>query len=94
MVTMNTEKVAKIIGVSKSTILRWISTGLIKDVKRDNRGWRVWSEQNVQQLTEFKESYWGLVNSNAETLGRGWRSNLARSMSTFRPDKYTRRKET
>lgn len=91
---MNTEKVAKIIGVSKSTVLRWISTGLIKDVKRDNRGWRVWSEQDIQLLAEFKQSYWGLINPTAETLCRGWRSNLAQSMSEFRPDKYMRRKET
>ena len=38
---------AKRIGIAKNTLLRWISLGLIEEVDRDWRGWRVWSEEDI-----------------------------------------------
>ena len=52
-----TAEAADRIGVSKSTLLRWIVEGSIADVARDWRGWRVWSEQDVNRAKAFKRTY-------------------------------------
>jgi DNA-binding transcriptional MerR regulator len=37
--------------ISRSTLLRWIESGLIKDAAlRDRRGWRLFSEEDVQAM--------------------------------------------
>ena len=48
---------AELIGVSKNTLLRWINEEFIPDVQRDWRGWRIWSEDDIQRAKAFKESY-------------------------------------
>lgn len=45
------------IGVCKNTLLRWISEGLIADVHRDWRGWRVWSPDDIRKARAFRDSY-------------------------------------
>ena len=87
---MNTENVAKVIGVSKSTLLRWISTGLIDDVKRDERGWRYWTNEDVQRVIRFKETYWGLGRSTRENDAPRWRYDYASSLSRFSSERYMR----
>lgn len=54
-----TSQAAKRIGVSKSTLLRWIVEGSIADVARDWRGWRVWSERDISRAKAFKQTYHG-----------------------------------
>lgn len=54
---ISTAQAAKRIGVSKNTLLRWISQGLIPDVKRDWRRWRVWTEEDIQRANAFKQAY-------------------------------------
>ena len=54
---ISTAQAAKRIGVSKNTLLRWISEGLIPDVKRDWRRWRVWTEEDIQRANAFKQAY-------------------------------------
>ncbi len=87
---MNTENVAKILGISKSTLLRWITCGLIYDVNRDHRGWRIWSNEDIQRVIRFKETYWGIERPPDENNAHRWRHNHALSLSLFRSNKYTR----
>ncbi len=52
-----TVEVAKRLSISKSTLLRWIHEDLISDVGRDWRGWRMWSEKDINKAKTFKEAY-------------------------------------
>lgn len=48
--TYSTEAAAAELGISKSTLLRWIKEKRIKDVRRDRNNWRVFSERDVQLI--------------------------------------------
>ena len=40
-------------GISRSTLLRWISDGIIKDAsRRDRRGWRLFSEDDIKRIKD------------------------------------------
>ena len=52
---MTITDVAKIIGVSTKTILRWEKAGKVNRSKRDWRGWRVYDKKDLRRLKEFKE---------------------------------------
>ncbi|MHC4618804.1 MAG: helix-turn-helix domain-containing protein [Planctomycetota bacterium] len=52
-----TVEVARRLSVCKSTLLRWIHAGLIPDVRRDWRGWRMWSERDINKAKAFMEAY-------------------------------------
>ena len=39
------------VGISKSTLLRWIRTGIFPEVKlKDRRGWRLFTEDDLDRL--------------------------------------------
>jgi DNA-binding transcriptional MerR regulator len=52
-----TAQAAKQIGVCKNTLLRWVYEGLIPDVGRDWRGWRVWIQRDIERIKAFKLEY-------------------------------------
>jgi len=54
---LSTVEAAKRIGVSKSTLLRWLDEGLVDDVERDWRGWRVWRSRDVERVKAFRKAY-------------------------------------
>ena len=54
---LSTVEAAQRIGVSKSTLLRWLDEGLVDDVERDWRGWRVWRIQDVERVKAFQKAY-------------------------------------
>ncbi len=54
---LSTVEAAKRIGVSKSTLLRWLDEGLVEDVQRDWRGWRVWRSRDVDRVKAFQKAY-------------------------------------
>lgn len=58
---LSTAQAAKQIGVSKSTLLRWIVTGVVSDVEKDWKGWRRFYPADIQRLREFNET--GVGNS-------------------------------
>jgi len=38
-------------GISRATLFRWISRGIIEDVPlKDRRGWRLFSQLNIDML--------------------------------------------
>ncbi len=48
-----TAEAAKQAGISKATLLRWLKDGKVPEVARDVRGWRVFTEEEVEQIREY-----------------------------------------
>jgi len=63
-----TKQVADMVGVDKSTLLRWIRQGKISDVShRDGRNWRVWLQEDVEEVKAYYEKIHQLtLNLNSE----------------------------
>ena len=49
-------ELAERLGVSTKTITRWEKAGKIKRAKRDWRGWRVYSTNEVEEIKGFVET--------------------------------------
>ncbi len=49
-------EVAKHLGVTTKTITRWEKAGKVKKAKRDWRGWRVYSSEELEQMKSFVET--------------------------------------
>jgi len=46
-----TAEVCRIVGISRSTLFRWLRDGLFIDVKNvDRRGWRLFTEDEIARL--------------------------------------------
>ena len=46
-----TAEVCYIVGISRSTLFRWLREGLFADVKNcDRRGWRLFTEDDLERL--------------------------------------------
>ena len=52
-----TAQVATAVGVSKDTLLRWMRQGLIKEPKRDRRGWRLFSSAEVSSIRDYAQGH-------------------------------------
>lgn len=48
-----TAEAAKQAGISKATLLRWLKEGKVPEVARDVRGWRVFTEKEVENIKEY-----------------------------------------
>ncbi len=68
-----TAEVARRVGVCKSTLLRWIHEGLMPDVGRDWRGWRVWRHSDIERVKAFQKAY------HSKPISRLRRSSLSRA---------------
>lgn len=58
MEAVSTGKAAEAIGISRMTLHRWMSEGLVKTPKaviRNGRAVRLWTEADVNQLQKTKE---------------------------------------
>ena len=49
-------EVAKTVGVTPRTIMRWEKAGKIKKQKRDWRGWRFYSPEDLEEIRQFVET--------------------------------------
>jgi len=46
-----TSEVCRMIGITRSTLFRWIEEGIVKEAKlRDRRGWRLFTEDEIDRL--------------------------------------------
>lgn len=54
-------EVARIAGIHRLTLLRWIREGRLAEVDRDRNGWRLFSEDVTHQIADFAKS----VNTNS-----------------------------
>ena len=50
-----TNELARLVGVSKNTLIRWEEESLIPSPMRDGRGWRVWNKDAVEKIIEVKK---------------------------------------
>ena len=49
-------EVARQLGVTTKTITRWEKAGKIRQAKRDWKGWRVYSKDELEQMKGFVEA--------------------------------------
>ena len=49
-------EVAKELGITPRTIMRWEKAGRIKQAKRDWRGWRVYSHEELDEMKSFVQT--------------------------------------
>jgi DNA-binding transcriptional MerR regulator len=54
-IRMTITEVADSIGVTAKTIMRWEQAGKVKKAKRDWRGWRFYTQDDLENLKNFKE---------------------------------------
>jgi excisionase family DNA binding protein len=48
-----TSEAAQLAGITRSTLLRWLDSGIIKDTPcRDRRGWRLFTEADIKRIEE------------------------------------------
>jgi predicted site-specific integrase-resolvase len=91
----STIEAANCIGVSKNTLLRWLDEGLIDDVQRDWRGWRVWTQRDIERIKAFKLEYHSkpIKRLRRNSISRAQYANAAaQSMGGFAKS-YARRTE-
>lgn len=53
---MTITEAAEKIGVTSKTIMRWENSGKVGKAKRDWRGWRFYTQEDVAILKGFKDS--------------------------------------
>ena len=53
---MTITQVSVMIGVVPRTIMRWEDTGKVQRAKRDWRGWRVYTEEDLEELRRFHDT--------------------------------------
>jgi predicted site-specific integrase-resolvase len=48
-----TAEVCHIVGISRTTLFRWLTEGIFSEpVYRDRRGWRLFTEEKVSEMKE------------------------------------------
>ncbi|PYK66551.1 MAG: hypothetical protein DME50_05080 [Verrucomicrobia bacterium] len=50
---LNASEVAKLAGIHRLTLLRWIREGKMPDVSRDRNGWRIFSEEETARIVAY-----------------------------------------
>ncbi len=53
---LSTAQVAKLAGVHRDTLLRWLRDGLVQEPHRDRRGWRIFNEHEANVIAQFARS--------------------------------------
>ena len=53
---MTITEVAKEVGISPKTIVRWEKLGKVRRAKRDWRGWRIYDQDDLDGIREFHET--------------------------------------
>ena len=62
MRSYSTAEVAKLVGISKNTLLRWLYAGKVSEPRHQVSGGqdvRIWSERDLARARKYKEvNYW------------------------------------
>ena len=49
-----TKEACQMLGISRSTLLRWFAKGMIEDTPyRDIRGWRLFSQSDISRIEDL-----------------------------------------
>ncbi len=51
-----TSEICSRFDISRATLLRWESEGLLAKVERDWRGWRIYTEYNLKNIEKIMKS--------------------------------------
>jgi predicted site-specific integrase-resolvase len=51
--SLSTCQAARLIGVSRNTLLRWFREGRVADVARDRNGWRFFTTRDVERIRAY-----------------------------------------
>jgi len=68
--------IAKTLGLTPRTIMRWEKAGRIKKSKRDWRGWRFYYKEDLEQIREFYESAYDYDELDRSIIGSGLKNLL------------------
>ncbi len=49
-----TTQVAKEVGITRQTLLRWFKEGKIKEVQRSDRNWRLFTREDIEAIRKIK----------------------------------------
>ncbi len=52
---MSIAEAAESVGVNRRTLMRWEASGKVAKAKRDYRGWRVYGQDDVEELIAFHD---------------------------------------
>ncbi len=58
---MTTQQVADATGISKTTLLRWLREGRVKEPRRISNGGldaRIWTERDVERVRKYKAAHY------------------------------------
>jgi len=48
-----TREVCQMVGISRATFMRWLSSGILHDIsRRDRRGWRLFTKADVKRMKD------------------------------------------
>lgn len=50
---LSTNEVCKLFDVTKTTLFKWEKEGKMKKARKDWRGWRIFSEENVDEIRKI-----------------------------------------
>ena len=53
---MTITEVAEIVGISAKTIVRWEKVGKVRKARRDWRGWRFYTEDDLVDIQRFRNT--------------------------------------
>ena len=45
-----TQEASKKVGISRATLFRWLKAGVLKRLSRDTRGWRLFTEEDLNKI--------------------------------------------
>jgi len=45
-----TQEAFRKVGISRATLLRWLKAGALKRLRRDTRGWRLFTEEDLNKI--------------------------------------------
>ena len=63
-----TSNAAKMAGISRSTLLRWIASGTVNEASyRDRRGWRLFTSKDIKKISELANRLY--LNHNKSGIG-------------------------
>jgi excisionase family DNA binding protein len=49
----HTKEAAKRVGISAITLRRWFREGKIDEVTRDRKGWRIFTEEDIDKIRKY-----------------------------------------
>jgi len=53
-----TSEAARMAGISRSTLLRWLDQGIISESnRRDRRGWRIFAQEEIDTIIDEAQKF-------------------------------------